>query len=274
MSGNFVSYEQLGFSNDFMFGKLMQNEQLCKPFLEQVLGIDIHHLVYLERQKTIDEKIDGRSVRLDIYAHDGKTVYNCEMQTSPNRNLPKRTRYYQGQIDMNLISKGTDYEDLKKTFIIFVCTYDPFGKGRYLYTFRNHCVEDLSLELGDETVKVFLNSKGHNGEIEAPLRELLEYIEFGEIPQNCQNPLVYDLEAAVQNARESKEWRREFMTLEMLKQDCRKDGLIEGRAEGRAEGREEMIRFMLLDGMTPEQIARIAKMSVEDIEAIKKRCDM
>ena len=60
----------------------------------------------------IDEKVDGRSIRLDIYVEDGRTIYNCEMQTSPNRNLPKRTRYYQGQIDINHLFKGEDYENL------------------------------------------------------------------------------------------------------------------------------------------------------------------
>ena len=36
-----------------------------------------------------------KSVRLDIYVEDGKeTVYNIEMQTTENKNLSKRTRYY------------------------------------------------------------------------------------------------------------------------------------------------------------------------------------
>lgn len=96
MAQKIKDYNSLGISNDFIFGKIMQKERYCKPFLEQVLGIRIHHIEYIERQKTINEKIDGRSVRLDIYVDDGKTVYNCEMQTSPNLN----------HIDINLIGKG------------------------------------------------------------------------------------------------------------------------------------------------------------------------
>lgn len=41
-----------------------------------------------------------------------------------------------------------------------ICTFDPFGKGRHKYTFRNLCVEDNNIELGDETNKVFLNKSG------------------------------------------------------------------------------------------------------------------
>ncbi len=55
-----------------------------------------------------------------------------------------------------MISKGEDYDRLKKSFVIFICTFDPFGKGRHLYTFGNRCNEDVSLVLGDETSKVFL----------------------------------------------------------------------------------------------------------------------
>ena len=184
------------------------------------------------------------------------------MQTSPNRNLPRRSRYYQGQIDINLISKGVDYKELKKSFIIFVCTYDPFGRGQYVYTFLNRCQEVLDLELGDDTVKVFLNTKGTKGTISRNLKELLEYIETSKIPVGCRNPLVTELEGEVDAARSNKEWRREYMTLEMLKQDCRE--------EGRKEEREEMVRGLLNEGVPVLVIAKAAKITVEEVDAIKQ----
>ena len=122
-------YEELGFTNDFMFSRIMQDKKICKPFLEMILGIKIDHIEYLESQKTIDLKVDAKSVRLDIFVDDGKTVYNCEMQTSFFKNIPKRSRYYQGFIDMDLIEKGADYSKLKKSFVIFICTFDLFGKN-------------------------------------------------------------------------------------------------------------------------------------------------
>ena len=59
-------------------------------------------------------------------------------------------------------------------YLIFICPFDPFGKGRHIYTFRNLCVEDKKLELSDGAIKIFLNAKGrdgafysqHDGEIE------------------------------------------------------------------------------------------------------------
>ena len=44
-------------------------------------------------------------------------------------NLPKRMRYYQGMIDLNILEKGENYKNLKKSFVIFICTFDLFGLG-------------------------------------------------------------------------------------------------------------------------------------------------
>ena len=46
-------------------------------------------------------------------------------------------------IDLNILEKGEDYRGLKKSFVIFVCTFDLFGQGRHVYTFENRCVQDL-----------------------------------------------------------------------------------------------------------------------------------
>ena len=138
---NIIPYKDLGISNDFLFGRIMMEEKICKPFLETLLEIKIHHIEYLEPQKTVNLKIDAHSVCFDIYVDDGKTIYNCEMQTTTNKNLPKRSRYYQGMIDINLLSKSMNYSKLKKSFVIFICTFDPFDKDSYVYTFQNTCKE-------------------------------------------------------------------------------------------------------------------------------------
>ena len=72
-----------------------------------------------EAQKSIKITYDGKGVRLDVYVEDKEnTVYDLEMQATDMKNLPKRSRYYQGMIDLNLISKGENYKKLKKRFEI------------------------------------------------------------------------------------------------------------------------------------------------------------
>ena len=94
--------------------------------LEKLLQIKINDIVYLEEQKTLDIEKDAKSVRLDVYVENETRVFDLEIQTTSNKNLPRRSRYYQGLIDLNTIEKDTNYKELKESFIIFICTFDPF----------------------------------------------------------------------------------------------------------------------------------------------------
>lgn len=103
--------EELGISNDFLFGKVMRNPELCKELLQRILpDITIDHVEYPELQKGIKPDVDAKSVRLDVYVKDEKdTVYDIEMQTTDTKELPKRSRYYQSMIDLQLIDKGESW---------------------------------------------------------------------------------------------------------------------------------------------------------------------
>ena len=136
-------YDKLRITDDFMFAKVMRNQKLCKKLLEVILNVKIDKIEYCEEQKTIDITKDAKSIRLDVYVRDGRdTIYNVEMQTVDTKNLPKRSRYYQGLIDLNLIEKGEVYNKLNKSYVIFICMSDVFKKGRHIYTFENICIEE------------------------------------------------------------------------------------------------------------------------------------
>ena len=204
--------QDLTIADDFMFGTVMRDPTLCKPLLEEILNIKIKHLEYPERQKILDERYDSKSIRLDIYVEDNKkTVYNIEMQTTRNKNLPKRMRYYQGMIDLNILNKGIDYKKLNKSFVIFICTFDPFKKNRYIYTFKNICSEDTSILLKDDEIKVVVNVNGTFGNISNELKAVLDYISKGIANTNYTK----NLDVAVQKVKNDEEWRHEYMTLYM-----------------------------------------------------------
>ncbi|MDE7271936.1 MAG: Rpn family recombination-promoting nuclease/putative transposase [Lachnospiraceae bacterium] len=146
-----MDYSELTFTNNFVFCKVLENNlDLCGQLLELILGVAIERVELADKEKVLDITPDGKSVRLDIYVEDDvSTVYNIEMQVAPKRNLPKRSRYYQGMIDLNSIEKGARYNVLKKSYVIFVCMFDPFKENLPVYTFTNRCKEMLELELGD-----------------------------------------------------------------------------------------------------------------------------
>lgn len=207
--------DALTITDDFIFGVVMRDPKKCKPLLEMILGVTINKIEYLEPQKSIAERYESKSIRLDVYvADDAGTVYDVEIQTESKKSLPKRTRYYQGMIDLHILEKGEDYASLKKSFVIFICTYDPFGKGRRVYTFENRCIEDTSIALGDEAKKIILNVKGTVGEVNEELGNVLSYMD-GSAPNS---EYTRALDKAVEEIRSDEKWRREYMVLnEMIR---------------------------------------------------------
>ena len=230
-------WENLNISNDFMFAKVMRNPELCKEMLERLLDIQIDHIEYPEEQKVIDISKDSKSVRLDVYLKDEKgTVYNIEIQTTNKKNLPKRTRYYAGMIDLNAIEKGADYTELPQSFVIFICTFDAFGKGLWRYTFENRCKEDNTLLLKDGTAKIFFNTTGTKGDISEDTKNILKFIENNTTEDDFTEKLAQE----VQKIKKNKEWQVEYMTLLMREREKYKEGVAEGEIKGIVETYEDL----------------------------------
>ena len=260
------TYEELTFVDDFVFCKVLTNHpDLCRELLELAIGCKVGAFVRLDKQEPIEITSDGRGIRFDVYAEDdNQTVYDCEMQTTTNQNLSKRTRYYQGMIDLNLIERGQDYCELKKSYIIFICPFDAFGRGLHKYTFEHRCLEDVSLGLGDEATVIFLCADGDADDISEDMKDFLNYVSGKE----GAGRLVRGLDDAVKKVRNHEEWRLEYMTLQMRDQEMMKKGREEGREEGRNLQLWKMIQKKIVKGKSLEQIADELEEREEDIRLL------
>ncbi len=234
MERKIKSYEELNFTSDFIFCKILtQNKQLCKELIEIVLNRPIRDIKYINSQESMKFTYDSKGVRLDVYVEDYEnTVYDVEMQIDINRNLPKRSRYYQGMIDLNMIKQGESYKILKESYVIFFCLKDPFGKGLAVYTFENRCSEIPELPLKDGTKKMFINSSGDLSEVTPELAAFLRYLKSGEATDEFTSTI--DLE--VENSIRHEKWRDEYMTFEQRILEEREDAWEEGRESGLAIG--------------------------------------
>ena len=135
-----AEYEKKDITDDFIFGKVMENPVNSIPMLEFLTGNKIESVNTIITQKAIKITSDGKGVRYDVYVEDDKDiVYDTEMQNrSANTDtLPRRVRFYQGMIDLNILESGADYDMLKESYVIFICTFDPFGKDLCCYEFEN-----------------------------------------------------------------------------------------------------------------------------------------
>ena len=255
-------FKNLDITDDFLFySTLIRNLDLCKELLEIILNQKIRKVKLIQAQKSIKHSYDGKGVRLDVYVADDKqTVYDIEMQATSSKNLPKRSRYYQGMIDLNLIKKGEDYKKLRKSYVIFICTFDPFGKGLYRYEFENRCVDALDIRLEDETSKIFLNPHGKGQNISKELKDFLDYLTT----RKYKSAFTRRLDAEVNAVIESEEWRLEYMTLKMRDQE----NIEMGREEGRKEGQTVIVKNMYQNGMDLEQISVLCMLTLEEVKTI------
>ena len=199
---------------------------------------------------------------------ENNTRYNIEMQVLKQPALGRRSRYYQSQMDMELLAKGCEYAELPDSYVIFLCDFDPFGEGKYRYTFWTACEETEKASLKDGRCIMFLNTRGENAE-EVP-KELVSFLKFvhadlKESQEDFQDDYVRQVQKSVTHIRESREMEERFMLLELLLKDEHK----EGQKVGRLEEAREMLQIALNKfGELPDSLLKTLQQQ-QDIEVIR-----
>lgn len=225
----------LTFKDNFLFSKTLELfPDLCKKILELILQLNIKRIHFPEREKVIEARTDSKGIRLDVYVQDDlNRSFDIEMQVADSDNISKRMRYYQGLIDADKLKHGQHYSALTDSYIIFICPFDRFKRGRHIYTFRERCNEDPSLFLEDGATKIFLSTKGTLNDISPELKNFLNYIDNGIV----SGTFVKQLDYAVNIVKANEKARLDFMTFEMYL----KERELENKEKWREEGREKTL---------------------------------
>lgn len=263
------TFEELNLNNGFLFGAVLSDAEACQIVLELILNHSVGKVQVIAEHSLL-YSTDVRSVRLDVYASDEMQVgYNIEMQNGNLHDLPKRSRYHQAEMDMTSLKPGEDFHALQASYVIFICTFDPFGYGLYQYTFENRC-EEKGFPLKDGTTKIFLNTRGSNEEeVSEGLISFLHYIEdtSDSYIEKGADKQVEKLHEKITALKKSREWRERYMTVEELLRDTEKKGREEGIKVGRRDGMQAgQKRFQQLIARMVEagESMRIPELSVDD----------
>ena len=214
---------------------------------------------------------DYRSLRLDIYAGDQMQVgYNLEMQNEDEHNLPKRSRFHQAEMDATSLKPGEDFSELKPSYVIFICTFDPFSRGLYRYTFENRCKEE-NFPLADGTTKIFLNTKGKNPSgVPKLLVDFLSYVEnttdaFAKKSGEAKLRIIHE---KVTGLKRSRKWEGRYMRLgEYIDREVR-IGIEEGIREKWEETREkvtEQVTEEVTEEVTKQVTEEVTKQVTEEV---------
>ncbi len=263
------TYESLTIKNNFMFGKIMEDPENCVGMLECLTGNTIGDDIIINSEKAVKIAVDGKGVRYDVHVQEAsKNMYDAEMQQVKNKLvLPKHSRFYQELMDLGYLENGGDYASLPDSYVIFICTFDPFGRGLCCYSFENVCVDmpdGQQMRLGDGRKILMFNTKGKVRNVSDEAWNFLNYTETGE----AADEYTKRLDASVSKARKNKEWRAEYMKNICHEADLKREGREEGIKEGHILGIRETARNMKQENTPVEFIIKVTGLSKEEIEKL------
>ena len=275
-----IDWDAITIKNNFLFQETLRNKSLCKQLLERVLHIPVKTIRYMETEKTMKTKLSSKNTRLDVYVEDKDgNVADIEMQTTDTksvinyderdektiiRELPLRTRYYQNIIGTNMLRKGMHYRELRRAYVIFICTFDPFGAGLPVYHFTYCCKENGNLQMGDLTENIFLNVKAADKTDDEELAAFLRYVD-GQKPDSS---FTKKLDEEATRIKNNEDWRLKAMTLDMEIQDMKKRIAKREREKGKQESKIEIAKKLLDDGMDVSKVAKLTNLSVKEVTAL------
>lgn len=230
-------FKDLTIRDAFMFAAVMSDPEICRRVIELALGIPISE-VHIQTEKTMAYHSEYHGVRLDVYAADvNRTRFNVEMQVTLQKFLPKRSRYYHDQIDMDALLTGNSYENLPDTYVIFICDFDPFGDGLYRYSTRTVCTE-TGKYVNDGVETVYLNAHGQNrSDIPEELLQFLDYVKdtgrTGTV--STTDPFVRHLQVTIDTIKQNRSMEERYMLLEEMMRNEKQEGKQQGNIEGKQE---------------------------------------
>lgn len=242
---------------------MRDNPDICLELLQLIFPeLGITSIKPIDTQKVLEESNDSHGVRLDAYTEDNADrAYDIEMQAANKGNLRKRSRYNQSMMDMHQLAKSVDYDKLKQSFVVFICDFDLFGQGQYVYKFENICQDANALKLEDGVTKVFVNAKGRAGNVCEGLKNFLKMVSLHE----ATDDFTRKIQEAIEYVHMDEEARIKYMTIGMKIMEERNDALKQGIEQGRTESYIILVK----DGeITKESAAKHLNITPEEFEKL------
>lgn len=238
-------WKDLTFADNYMFCKILEDEALCKELLEILLHIKVGKIIYNKTERQIEPGFGSRGIRMDVYLEESDKIYDIEMQTCNYSDLPLRVRYYQGAMDLAKVKKRSKVDELKETYILFICLNDPFNAELPVYTIKNMIKESPETLYNDKTHRVFYNCSAYKHEKNDALKGLLEYLSTNTVTTDFSRKL----ETSVTDAKINNDWEDSYMFLSGWIEDEIKNGIRDGIQKGIDQGIQQGIEQGIQQGI-------------------------
>ena len=242
--------------DDFMT-RFFENDKECTQFvLQTILGNKKLKVIDVLAQKAV-KSLEGRSVRLDVFARDGKgKPYDIEIQRADKGAGARRARYNSALMDADETVPGTDAGKLPESYVIFITENDIYKKGRALYKIDRYVDGEEPFNDGAHIIYVNGKYKGND-----PMGDLMH--DF-----HCKKAGDMKSRILAERARYLKESDKGVSHMCRIMEEFAK----EERKEAKIEERIEMAAKLLESGdMTEKRIKELFKLTEGQMKAIKER---
>ena len=279
---------------DFCFKELMQNSKVRQGFIAALLGKDpeeIRETTILPtstRQEYEDDKLGILDVAVSL--QDG-TKLDLEMQVLNFAYWTNRILFYLSKMYTGQLKKGDPYDNLKKCIHVSVLDFIHFPEDKRCYHKISFCDVKTGIPYTDlmELHILELRKLPEKARNEEGVIRWMRFFngkkkeDFEEMAKTDQYMAEAFSELEKLSADERK--RLEYEAREKAVRDYNslmggelrrglergiKEGKKQGLEQGIEQGRRALVIHMLENGMSPEDIMRVAGVSEEEINAAKK----
>ncbi|MFQ7131428.1 MAG: Rpn family recombination-promoting nuclease/putative transposase [Dorea formicigenerans] len=244
--------------DDFMT-KVFEDKECAEILLQIILERKDLKVLRVQVQYTV-KNLQGRSVRLDILAVDetGK-IYDIEVQRDDKGAGTKRARYNSSMLDANITEPGEEFEKLPETYVIFITENDVLGGNLPIYHIDRTIQESKEL-FQDESHIIYVNS------------QITDETELGKLMQDFRCTSAKDMNNPVLAKRVSyfKESQEGVAVMCKEMEKMREEVREETTKKVREEKEKKVIRNMLAESYTKDQIKKILKATDEEIAEVEK----
>lgn len=203
------------------------------------------------------KNLQGRSARLDIFAIDSTgAAFNIEVQRSDRGAIPRRARYHSSLIDANVTEPGEKYEKLPESFIIFITEHDIMKAGLPLYHV-NRFVEETGNTFGDDAHIMYVNSEIQD---ETALGKLM--YDF-----SCTDPSDMNYQLLADRVYFFKKEKEGILAMCQMLEEMRNETALEATLKA---SKKFALRLIIRGKDTPEEIAEMTDLSLEEINQLEK----
>jgi len=250
--------------DDFMT-KCFEGDPACAELVLRIIlekpdlhVTEVHTQVFLAN-------LVKRSVRLDVLAMDSTgRKYDIEIQRDDRGAGQRRARFNSSMMDAKWTEKGTDFEDIPDTYIIFITESDVLGRGRPVSHIERCIVEDN--QLFDDGAHILYVNGAYRGD--SPIGRLMH--DF-----SCTDAAEMHYQALADRVRFFKESKEGTAIMCKLMEEMCAESYQQGEQIGIQKGEWknaiETARRMLADGeLLPEEIAAYSGLSLEKVLSLRQ----